>query len=487
MLSEAEQDDTVLVLIQLQGGNDGLNTVIPIDDDLYHNLRPVLRIDKKDALALDNHPLLRLHPSLGGIQRMFNDGQLAIVENIGYSDYSLSHFTGTEIWNTGSGSSAQEYLATGWLARYLMQEFPHYPEVLPQDPPAIQISPTTSSVFSTSGASMGVALTDPATFHEMVHGGPNVPDDPRVPVTPADDELRFIQSVNAQALGFSASIREAALKANNLVAYPDGNELADALAIVARLIAGGLQTRIYMVSIGNFDFHANQLEPHALLLSRLGSAAKAFMDDLIALGIDRRVVGMTYSEFGRRAMDNGSGSDHGAAAPHFVFGTPVRGGIVHGGLPDLRNLDAAGNLRHAISFQCYYASVFGPLFGLPEERLQAILPRGVCEPSDRVPIYAAPASAGPPSIGIGAAPEMSSIPNPTAGHTAIHYTTARPGRVTITLHDIGGRHIADLLGEYQEAGMHVARVDLTSLPAGAYLYRINADGTMRSGKVSVVR
>ncbi|MDB5036470.1 MAG: hypothetical protein JWQ98_3711 [Chlorobi bacterium] len=484
-LAMDDASDRVLVIIQLAGGNDGLNTVIPVDDDAYYKARPTIGIKKESALTLNSEPLLRLHPSLSGLQHMFNDGQLAIVNNLGYSGYSSSHFTGTEIWNTASGSTTADSHATGWIARYLQQEFPDFPKTLPDYPPAVQISPSTSSIFGLASSTIGIALSDPKSFYDLVNGKPNVVDDD-VNDTFAGREWEYIETINSQSLGFSTIIKDAADRAKNIATYPAGNALGESLAIVARLIAGGLKSKVYMVSLGSFDNHSNQLETHADLLSRLGNAVKSFMDDLVALGIHERVVGMTYSEFGRRVSDNGSGTDHGAAAPHMVFGTPVDGGKMFGGLPDLQNLDNAGNLRQSIEFQCYYASILAPLFSLPDSRLSSILPVNLCDPTHRIPIYKSLA-VGVSEGSRGAAALLSISPAPASMESTLQYRLTRTERVVISLHDIGGREVLKIDRGIQSAGTYAARMDISRLPAGTYFCGLRAGAFNDSRPLVVVR
>jgi len=391
-LASMPATDRVLVLIQLEGGNDGLNTVVPIDDDLYHRARPNLRIDRGVALALDGQPLLALHPSLGGVQRLYKEGTLAIVENIGYERMNLSHFTGTEIWHTASGPRREEFLTTGWIGRYLEREFPEYPDVLPAHPPAIEISPATSSVFTLRGSSVAMSLTDPEEFYALVNGGPAIDEEPLIGGR-AGREWSYVESIGEQSRTYAEAVRAASARAANGVTYAD-DALAASLAIVARLIAGGLETRLYKVTIRGFDTHTGQLAPHAALLASLGGAIESFQRDLAAHGVDDRVVGMTYSEFGRRVRENGSGTDHGTAAPHFVFGAPIAGGRTLGGVPRLDAADEYGNLPHAVDFRCYFASVLAPLFAIGDEALRTILPIGLCDVPSRLPLYRTSAVGG---------------------------------------------------------------------------------------------
>lgn len=455
------ETDRVLVIIQLVGGNDGLNTVVPVEESAYYNARPNLAVPKAESLMLDGQPLLGMHPAMRGMQELFNNGQLAIVENLGYDRMNLSHFAGTEIWNTASGGTKDSYLNTGWIGRYLQQEFPDFPDTLPSDPPAIEISPATSSIFTVLGASIGMSLTNPEEFYQLVGAGPNVQDEVDVHTLPGR-EWEFIDLINRQSITFADTVRSAALRAANQVAYPD-TDFARSLAIAAQLIAGGLGTRVYKVSLGNFDTHGNQGAAHSNLLQTLSDGIAAFQADLVALGAAHRVTGMTYSEFGRRVQENGSGTDHGTAAPHFVFGGTVAGGNIFGGLPDLAGIDAYGNLPHTLDFHCYYASVIAPLFRISDAELRNILPLHLCDRPDFIPLYHT-SGVGRTDVAITSA--LAVAPNPADGMLCISVPAALSGkRLSITLVNGVGEVVRHLSLSSAPA---VLPVDVSLLPNGIY-------------------
>lgn len=459
-LSLLGETDRVLVIIQLVGGNDGLNTVVPVEEDAYYNARPTLAVPKGSALPLDGEPLLGMNPVMEGMARMFNQGTMAIVQNLGYDRMNLSHFAGTEIWNTASGGTKDSYLETGWIGRYLQREFPDFPDVLPGDPPAIEISPATSSVFTVFGASIGMSLTDPEEFHQLVGAGPNVSDQAD-PGTLAGREWEFIDSINRQSITFADTVRGAALRAANRVPYPD-TDFARSLAIVAQLVAGGLGTRVYKVSLGNFDTHGNQEAVHPVLLRTLSEGIAAFQADLAALGVDHRVTGMTYSEFGRRVSENGAGTDHGTAAPHFVFGGMVNGGNVFGGHPDLSGIDAYGNLPHTLDFHCYYASVIAPLFGIGDAELRDILPLSLCDRPDFIPLYR---TSGIERTGAGKA-ILSVAPNPAGDLLQIFLPDSLHGiELGVTVVNGAGETMRKLSVPNAPG---ILPVDVSSLPNGPY-------------------
>ena len=471
------ETDRVLVIVQLVGGNDGLNTVVPVEDDTYYNARSTLAVPKEQTVSLDGEPLLGLHPNMSGIGELFNDGTLAIVQNLGYDNMNLSHFAGTEIWNTASGSHKQHYLDTGWVGRYLQGEYPNYPDILPDYPPAIEISSSTSSIFTVVGSSVGMSLTDPDEFYNLVNAGPNIRDDVDVE-TLAGREWEFIDSINRQSVTFADSVRASALGVANVVEYPD-TDFARSLAIVAQLVAGGLGTRVYKVSLGNFDTHGNQEAVHPGLLKTLSDGIKAFQDDLSALGVAHRVTGMTYSEFGRRIYENGSGTDHGTAAPHFVFGASVDGGKVLGGLPDLQGIDSIGNLPHTIDFHCYYASIIAPLFNIGDADMERIFPVSLCDRPAYLPLYR---TSGVDSKDASSR-ALSVSPNPADTHIRILLPDELTGkRIALALYSGSGELVSARTITKAEKDLII---DTGDLPSGVYAVLLDRSGAQYSSRFVV--
>lgn len=297
--------DHVLVIVQLSGGNDGLNTVIPISNySAYYNARTNIAIPENKILSLPGFSQTGLHPAMTGMQSLFNDGRLAIIQAAGYPSPNFSHFRATDIWMTASDSNVE--LTSGWAGRYLNTEYPNYPSGYPNatmtDPLAIQIGSITSLALQGPSVSMGMSISNPTSFYNLINNA----QDP-TPNTPAGDELLFIRTIASQTNAYAQRVRDAANAVTQQGAYPANNPLADQLKIVARLVKGGLKTRVYMVSYGSFDNHSLQVNTgdtttgtHAKLLSTISDAIKAFEDDCNSLGIGERVIGMTFSEFGRR-------------------------------------------------------------------------------------------------------------------------------------------------------------------------------------------
>ena len=248
--------DHVLVIVQLNGGNDGLNTVIPLSNySAYYNARTNIAIPQNRVLALDSYTQAGLHPGMTGFQALYNEGKLAIVQAVGYPAPNFSHFRATDIWMSASDSNT--VLSTGWGGRYLNVEYPNYPNGYPNstmpDPLAIQIGSVTSLTCQGPVVNMGMSITDPTSFYNFVNGV----QDP-APNTPMGYELSYVREVANQTNQYAQRVKAAAAAVTQQSPYPANNSLADQLKIVARLIKGGLQTRIYMVRYGGFDSHSLQ-------------------------------------------------------------------------------------------------------------------------------------------------------------------------------------------------------------------------------------
>ena len=492
LTSAASETDRVFVLVQLSGGNDGLNTVIPTDQ--YAQLsagRSNVMIDQAKVLPLT--PATGLHPAMTGLQSLYNDGKLVVIQSVGYPTPNFSHFRATDIWLTAADYN--QVKTTGWMGRYLDAEFPGYPEGYPSsvfpDPPAIQIGSVVSPGLQGSGYTMGLAISNPNSTFVF-------PDNTDVaPNTPAGHELEYVRQVAKSTQVYSAGIQAASARATNKAVYPTGNSLADQMKIVARLIAGGLKTRVYVVGMGGFDTHASQVVStahetgsHATLLGRLSGAIAAFMDDLKQLGVDQRVVGMTFSEFGRRIKSNAnSGTDHGAAAPVFVFGSEVQGGII-GTNPVLpASPTSSDNIVMQFDFRRIYFAILRDWFGAPVQESTDIL---------KTPLY--PGGQGLPIItpsaitavdGSGGLPVEFALdqnyPNPFNPVTTIGYRIAEGGTVRLRVFDLLGREVATLVDETRGRGAYTAQFDASRLPSGRYFYRLEAEGQVQTKSMTLVR
>lgn len=389
----ALNNDRILVIIYLGGGNDGLNTVIPKEYySKYNELRNNIAIPENQLLGLSGNLETGLHPSMTGMQNLYNEGKLAIIHSVSYPNPDLSHYRSTDIWMTGVDSSQTS--SSGWAGRYLADRYPYYPQNYPnsemEDPLAVQIGRIGTTALLGSNQSMGVTLQDPNTFYQLI-GASSHSMENETPCCDAGDLVTYIRQQQVLAVGYAAEIKAAADAGKNLATYPgsdQNNELAEQLKIVARLIHGGLKSKIYYVELGGFDTHANQVESnptegiHAQLLKKLSDAIAAFQADLKLQGTENKVLGMTFSDFGRRATSNASkGTDHGIGAPMFVFGTGIKRQVI-GMNPDLVNgllpvSPTPGvtnrDIKMQIDFRRVYSDILKDWFGTATNKTDTLL------------------------------------------------------------------------------------------------------------------
>jgi uncharacterized protein (DUF1501 family) len=372
-------DSPILVVLQLAGGNDGLNTVVPFADDAYHRARPRLGLKSDAVLPLTD--TTGLHPALRGLRELFDAGHLGIVQSVGYPNPNRSHFRSTDIWMTATDSDRVSSL--GWLGRY----FDH---TCTGSDPTVGLAITRQAPLAfAANKPTGVALENPeafrfadldapeadeqgasGTFYRQMTGaarevsmedatrsGSSVEAAGGSAGTNSGSPLDYLERTALDAQISSDRIRSVAARGRNEASYP-ASRLANDMKLVARLIAGGLGTRVYFVSQGGYDTHTNQVPTHARLLGELGDAVAAFQKDLQALGRAEQVVLLTFSEFGRRVAENRSGgTDHGAAAPLFVVGSRVRPGL-HGPAPNLAPGSLVnGDVTFATDFRSVYATL----------------------------------------------------------------------------------------------------------------------------------
>jgi uncharacterized protein (DUF1501 family) len=356
---ETGKDDTVLVVLEMGGGNDGLNTAIPFADDLYHKARPTLRLTKKDTLPVKDH--LGLHNALVGIRPLLDAGEVAVVQGVGYPNPDRSHFESMDIWQSADPS---RQLQTGWLGRSVPSLHDKKGSI-----PALQVGPD-KLPLALQGAPGGAVSLNQQVPYQLDLGGDAARQKLRRQLIetltgkapeqegPDDDLLAFVRRRQVQTYATLDKLHEVleSFKNENPQNRNDQYGLTGKLALVARLIRQGFGTRVFYVSIDGFDTHARQAERHTELLQEVGNAVGNFFTALREGDHAKRVVLLTFSEFGRRVKENGSrGTDHGAGSCLFVAGPAVKGGPV-GTHPKLDDLDS-GDLRHAIDFRRVYATL----------------------------------------------------------------------------------------------------------------------------------
>jgi len=371
----------IMVFILMAGGNDGLNTLIPLDRYAeLNNARPNLVIPASDVLSLSGQANTGLHPSMTGMQSMFNAGELNIIQGVSYPNNNYSHFRATDIYMSGSEANVNE--PTGWLGRTIESQLPGAPQAYPNstfsDPLAIEIGSSASLFLSGVNGTNGMSISSISSFYNIV----NNTVDP-APNTKAGNELTFLRYISQQTNAYNQVIQSAANMGSNLATYPTSS-LANQLKIVANLISGGLQTPFYIVRQGGYDTHFTQVDNdpkvgrHANLLGDLSGAISAFQTDLKMLGKDNNVAGMTISEFGRRIIENASvGTDHGKAGPAFVFGKHVNPTVL-GTSPVLpMNATVSDQVPMQHDFKDVYASVLDDWMGMTQSESQTVLNQNV--------------------------------------------------------------------------------------------------------------
>ncbi len=457
-----QQNDNILVVIQLFGGNDGLNTFVPYTNSQYYQHRPTLGVSPAQVLRIAN-PTMGFHPRMTGMRDLFNAGKLVAVQGVGYEESNRSHFRSENIWLTASG--ANEVLDTGWLGRYLEFANPTFPLNLPADPFAVQIGGTLSLMLQSDKGNMGITLADPDTFFRL---GRNQLDEAVAGGTPYGDEYLFIRAIKEQSDVYSQRINDAFNTGRNVGTYANSG-LAQQLRLVARLISGGLRSKVFMVYLGGFDTHSNQANAHGNLLQTLSDAAAQFTADLQNQGLSRNVVGLTVSEFGRRTRENGSlGTDHGAAAVQFLFGEPVNSGVL-GPDPDFTVTDSSGDLLHAFDYRQIYSELLEHWFEVPRDDVTQLLggrftPLPIVRRATSVAVPFAPA----------AFTLRQNHPNPfRAGEqTTIPFTLGAASRVELLLYDVRGAMIARIAEGSYPAGVHAVQLPGYGIEPGVYFYQL---------------
>lgn len=486
LLNLAEATDRVLVLIFLQGGNDGLNTLIPLSQlSALNQVRPHVILPENSLLQLEGTEMA-LHPSLTGLQELYKQGRLRPIQSVGYPDPDFSHFRSTDIWM--SASDADQLINSGWAGRHLAYEHPGFPDAYPNadfpDPLSIEIGYGSSLLFQGPVAPMNLVINDPSHFYELVDGveGP-------LPDGLAGDKLQHVRLTARQSQQYGTVVKKAADTGSNLVEYPAGNSLADQLKIVARLINGGLNTPLYLVHLSGFDTHDAQVDStdhtkgeHATLLRYLDEAIMSFMTDLERQKADDRVLGMTFSEFGRRIVSNASlGTDHGSAAPMFVFGNEVVPGVL-GEAPIISpQATYADNLEMQHDFRAVYASILEQWFGQSSvDRQQALL-----QDFETLPVIRSEVVNTQPQL----AQQAKSIrvyPNPIQASTVLE-VEADGQPLRIDLLDMQGRMVTPLFTGRLPKGKQRLPIPGANLPYGNYVISLQQANSRQSLQITKAR
>ena len=466
--------DRVLVLVRLNGGNDGLNMVIPTDQyDGLSEVRSNILIPKTSTLTVTD--TVGLHPAMKTLKWMYDRERVSFIQSVGYPNQNRSHFRSTDIWS--SGSPADEFWTTGWLGRYLDTQAPGFPENYPnetdEDPFAITMGNIVSETCQGQAANFSMTVNDPFNLSPLAIGT-----DDNLPDTPYGNELEFLRIMVAQTNAYSKVVTTAAQKGNNRANYPDDNRLAQQLKNVALLVSGGLKTKVYVVSIGGFDTHADQVDgqnpivgEHAFLLQSVSDAIAAFQEDLEMLNIQDKVVGVTFSEFGRKIRSNDSfGTDHGTAAPLILFGSCVKHQVL-GDNPEIdKDVHPKEGLPMQYDFRDVYGSVLKDWFEIDEMGVKSLFHEDFQYFNLVTPCNTPPITTSTDQI-VDNEIILHNHPNPFNHWTTISFESENEW-AKLSIFDSLGKELQVLVNRQLSKGEHNFNWETRGLPAGNYFYRL---------------
>lgn len=477
-ISDSDSEN-ILVLIRLKGGNDGLNTIVPIYDyDTYANLRPNLRIEEPNLINLNAD--MGMPNFMRDLQNMWGDGAMKVVHGVGYNDGSLSHFEGSDIWANTDPLNREQ---TGWLGRYFENIYTDYLSNPPAVPAAIQIGSIGNLIFDGNNNNYAFSVANPDQLESIAQNG-TLYDMQNLPGCTYGDQLRFLRGTTNTTFNYSEIIHDAYSTSVNDVEYLEG-QLGAQLAIVARMIKGDLGTKVYMVTLGGFDTHANQADAHQTLLSDLASSVKLFFDDLAATGHADKVLGMTFSEFGRRPDENGSfGTDHGAAAPLLLFGEGLNGNGFAGSHPSLTDLDNHGNLEFSVDFRQVYASIMESWLCIDPMLISEALLGESYQALDLGLTCTSTLSTGNSSLN-----DFQHFVYHDGNQTILKINNRYTQHTVIKLFNILGAEVAVLKNELLTSGTHLINIRSKAkqrLQTGQYIYRISSGSQHYSKSIIVL-
>lgn len=538
-MAEQSTNDRVLIILQMHGGNDGLNSIIPVEAyDLYYQWRANIAIPAKNSLrkmipldsTLPSQAQVGLHPDMIAMKDLYDRGRMTVVQGVSYKNNNGSHFRGRDISFMGGGFD--DYFSSGWVGRYLQQEFEPkvYPDDFPnsemKDPLAIEMGSDVSLIFHQQGnIPTSISLNNPESFARLVgelEGFVDQGIDPRgKPPTALDNspygrELNWILGLEDKSQDYAERLYDVYKAASpTSVTYPERypfnapkgsmrNGLTPQLQLIARLLDGGgpglgVKTKVFLVKMGGFDTHAEQVESydptmgqHAALMYHISSAMKAFQDDLKARGLEDRVLTVTTSEFGRRVRANGSyGTDHGTGAPVMIFGKGVQPGVV-GVVPDLNKQ----NVEMQFDYRQVYANLLRDWMLVDEAKINNDIffkdfingPKedgtGNYEP---LPL-ATQVISGVQENFINARFALEDcFPNPATEFTTIKFRTNTTNLVNLSFINNQGRTIKTLLNEERPEGEHLVRAYVGDLPTGVYFYQLKTSFFTQTKKLVVTR
>ncbi|UZR95088.1 DUF1501 domain-containing protein [Chondrinema litorale] len=521
-----ENNGNVLVVLQMHGGNDGLNMVIPVSQySNYYNLRPNIAIPEsgnRKYIELDNtlpdEDKVGIHPDMLGVKDLYDRGRVGIVHGVSYENANGSHFRGRDVFFMGGGY--EDTYRSGWMGRFLDKEYPAYPDGdasnLPydgqnamKDPPGLEIGRGVSLIFRRDDSfPMSLSVDSPVAFHDLLESI-DQQSITSFPDSNYGEELKYIMDMDEQSHVYGERLKEVYDKGGeSSITYPENypyatsqaltNPLSGQFQLIARLLRGGIQTRFFLVRIGGFDTHANQVESydptfghHAALMYHISSAVQAFQADLRASGTEDKVMTITMSEFGRRAVSNGSyGTDHGDAWPLMAFGKWVNPGVF-GGTPDLSDLKS-GNLKMQVDYRQVLTSVMQNWMGSPYDEVADVFKLDTDEKKaafldNQIPIVNSNFVTGTSDEFFNDRFRLNNCyPNPAKDETVINFYINNSGQVKLRLFNVEGKEVKVMVDSYMQYGEHDIKVNVRGLAPGMYIYKLETGKFTASRKMNIV-
>ncbi len=471
--------DRSLVLIRLKGGNDGLNTIVPLNHfDTYVNKRPNIHIPKSNLIKLSDDFAIPNH--MRNLEPMWKEGEMKVVNGVGYENSSGSHFKSSDIWASATNNNE---ISTGWLGRYYDEKYLDYLTNPTEKPLAIQIGSRGNLIFNGEKTSYAFAVSSPERLKKVAENG-TLFDTKNLPDCTHGDQIEFLRRISNATYSYASVIHEAYNESEDFNKYDAENDLDTQLSLVSRLIKGGLGSKIYMVSLGGFDTHGSQPEKHQKLLTTLSDSIKVFYEDLKYYGLDKKVLSLTFSEFGRRVAENGSeGTDHGTAAPVMLFGPALKGNGFIGEYPNLSDLNDRGNLKHTLDFRSIYTTILTDWLCADKNFIdKAML-------GDEYSLL---------GLGINCNDEVIDYDDLITYHAAVYGSSNvdlnlrinQDHHIKIYIYDILGRNHGLIYDNLLRKGTHIFPLSINSqrkLPTGQYFYSINVVGGKDLNKSFVVK
>ena len=473
-LNNAETD-RVLVLIRLKGGNDGLNTIVPLYDyATYRRIRPNIGLQDNQITKVTD--AIGVPKTLDPLTSFWKEGQMKVFHSVGYPDQNLSHFRSSDLW--ASAQDDQTFDGSGWYGRMIENQFPDFLNAPPEVPPAIQIGGSANVAFNNKEmTNLAISVQNPEEIAEIAETG-QLFSTANLPECYYGEQVGFVRSVANNTFFYAGILSETYKKARNEVEY--SGELGEQLATVARLIKGGLGTKVYMVSIDGFDTHANQLNNHPALMAELSKGIADFYADLKKGGRSQDVLCTTFSEFGRRIEENGSnGTDHGAAAPMMLFGEGLNGNGFIGKRPDLEDVDEVGNLKYDTDFRSIYATLLENWLCVDSNVVDEVMGQSF----ERIDDLGLMCNAQTTPVNEVFQKKMVHQARYSGnGQVTVYYQLPEGSHVNVQVFNLLGQPVTTLNNSYQAAGEYFLPFISyrKQLAKGQYFYRIQVGGQVYS-------